>query len=390
METKPVLDYIKNNKWFIGTRGEESLLFFSIKFLGRKKFGKEVYGMDFVESLLLPKDQDNLVRAFNSTQAKAYHAYSEEKIKERPEIILDYLEKETALWPEMEMKCQSLAKSIEDNDLEQGANIFKELVALYEKHGLYFFIIFSLGLKLTEFSQEGKFLSENIESTIKRHDEWRNGHTFSEGEDKLGEGLYHFLDFFLKQKGFGLKTLDLMTYMTEEEILDLLDNKLTEEDLSSIIAKIKNGYLFVGTDNPETYGVYLDQALINEVSDFLLPKEEVSGEKVSLSGQVAFAVTEVVRGEIILVKDYRELKDLEAGAIAGKILVAIQTRPQYLPYMNDVKAIITDEGGITCHAAIVARERKIPCLVGVKNATKILKNGDLVEVDTKQGIIKIV
>jgi pyruvate,water dikinase len=53
------------------------------------------------------------------------------------------------------------------------------------------------------------------------------------------------------------------------------------------------------------------------------------------------------------------------------------------------KAIITDEGGLTCHAAIIARELKIPCVVGTKITTKFLKNGDNVEVDANNGIIKI-
>ena len=51
-------------------------------------------------------------------------------------------------------------------------------------------------------------------------------------------------------------------------------------------------------------------------------------------------------------------------------------------------AIVTDEGGLTSHAAIVSRELKIPCIVGTKIATKILKDGDIVEVDAKKGIVR--
>ena len=50
---------------------------------------------------------------------------------------------------------------------------------------------------------------------------------------------------------------------------------------------------------------------------------------------------------------------------------------------------MTDEGGITCHAAIISREMKIPCVIGTKVATRILKDGDLVEVDAEKGIVKI-
>ncbi len=57
--------------------------------------------------------------------------------------------------------------------------------------------------------------------------------------------------------------------------------------------------------------------------------------------------------------------------------------------MIKAKAVITDFGGILCHAAIVARELKIPCVVGTKIATKILKNGDKIEIDIKNGTVKI-
>jgi pyruvate,water dikinase len=73
----------------------------------------------------------------------------------------------------------------------------------------------------------------------------------------------------------------------------------------------------------------------------------------------------------------------------GDILVTAMTRPEYLISMRKAAAIITDDGGITCHAAIISRELKIPCIIGTKYATRILKDGDLVEVDANKGIVKI-
>ncbi len=71
----------------------------------------------------------------------------------------------------------------------------------------------------------------------------------------------------------------------------------------------------------------------------------------------------------------------------GFILVTTMTTPELMHAMKNAKAIVTDEGGITCHAAIVARELGIPCLVGTKTATKILKNGDRVQVDATSGTV---
>lgn len=74
----------------------------------------------------------------------------------------------------------------------------------------------------------------------------------------------------------------------------------------------------------------------------------------------------------------------------GEILVAISTNPDIIPLMKKAGAIVTDEGGIMCHASIISRELKIPCIVGTKNATRALKDGDMVEVDANTGIIKII
>ena len=73
----------------------------------------------------------------------------------------------------------------------------------------------------------------------------------------------------------------------------------------------------------------------------------------------------------------------------GDILVTFMTTPDFVPAMKRSAAVLTDEGGITCHAAIASRELGIPCIIGTKNATKVLKDGDLIEVDADNGIIKI-
>ena len=71
----------------------------------------------------------------------------------------------------------------------------------------------------------------------------------------------------------------------------------------------------------------------------------------------------------------------------GSVLVCGMTNPQIVPMLKNAVAIITDEGGLTCHAAIISRELGIPCIVGAKIATKVLKDGDLVEVDAERGIV---
>jgi pyruvate,water dikinase len=72
----------------------------------------------------------------------------------------------------------------------------------------------------------------------------------------------------------------------------------------------------------------------------------------------------------------------------GEVLVTSMTRPEHVPAMRKAAAIVTDDGGITCHAAIVSRELKKPCVIGTKMATKVFKDGDMVEVDAEKGIVR--
>jgi pyruvate,water dikinase len=78
----------------------------------------------------------------------------------------------------------------------------------------------------------------------------------------------------------------------------------------------------------------------------------------------------------------------DASALAdGDVLVAHMTAPDWVPLMRRAAAIVTDSGGMTCHAAIVSRELGIPCVVGTQEATSKLRDGELVTVDATRGIV---
>ena len=98
------------------------------------------------------------------------------------------------------------------------------------------------------------------------------------------------------------------------------------------------------------------------------------------------ASTGTVRGLVRICESVSDIDKIQEG----EILVASMTRPEYLPAMQKAIAFVTDEGGITCHAAIVAREMRKPCIIGTKVATRTIKTGDLIEVDAEQGIVRII
>ncbi len=102
-----------------------------------------------------------------------------------------------------------------------------------------------------------------------------------------------------------------------------------------------------------------------------------------LKGQLAYPGK--VKGNIKVILDIKDAKKFQEG----EILVTRMTDPSYVPLMKVARAIVTDIGGITCHAAIVAREMRKPCIIGTKIATKVLKDGDMVEVDANEGVVRI-
>ncbi|QQR78881.1 MAG: hypothetical protein IPJ68_01215 [Candidatus Moraniibacteriota bacterium] len=106
-------------------------------------------------------------------------------------------------------------------------------------------------------------------------------------------------------------------------------------------------------------------------------------ERRLLTGNTAYKGQ--VKGPVCVVyslQDYEKFRE-------GDVLVAAMTTPDMVPLVKMASAVVTDEGGITCHAAIIARELKKPCIIGTKDATAILKDTMVVEVDATAGTVRV-
>ncbi|MDE4907969.1 phosphoenolpyruvate synthase [Methanogenium marinum] len=108
---------------------------------------------------------------------------------------------------------------------------------------------------------------------------------------------------------------------------------------------------------------------------------ESNSGKMILEGQGASPG--VATGRVVIVNTVKDLGRINDG----DIMVAKMTNPDMVPGMRKVSAIITDEGGMTCHAAIVSRELGTPAVVGTREATHVLKEGDIVTVDGEKGLV---
>ncbi|GEM_PF-2629159 len=121
----------------------------------------------------------------------------------------------------------------------------------------------------------------------------------------------------------------------------------------------------------------------------------IKSEKIDEFEEIKSSAYKSIKGQVgfpgkVIGKVRRVFLQKEADEVnTGEILVSSMTTPEFIRGMRKAAAFVTDEGGVLCHAAIIAREMKKPCVIGTKIATKVLKSGQMVEVDANKGVIKI-
>ncbi len=198
----------------------------------------------------------------------------------------------------------------------------------------------------------------------------------SERADFFNHSSYYVLPFVKHVATFfGLSYEDLL-YFSPREIIQALRGDF---NLSAHIKARKEDLLMYHADDPDVLEGSEAVAYVNE-RPFL--KHIFINKENTLVGKAAYRG--VVRGKVKIIMRSEDVSKVEPG----DVLVSIMTTPNFLPAMERAVAFVTDEGGITCHAAIVAREMKKPCIIGTKNATSVLKDGDMVEIDAEQGIVR--
>lgn len=196
-------------------------------------------------------------------------------------------------------------------------------------------------------------------------------------DDFRRESVYNAQGFFAEiAKRMNLNPGD-MSYLQEAEIVDFLQRK--KAPTKEIINQRKKGFVIYLSTNKKL--ICLQGTDISKtIKSFKLAKDEKSEEQIT--GMVA--CRGLAKGRVAIVRGVKDLEKVKEG----DVLVAVTTHPDYVPAMRRVVAIVTDEGGVTSHAAIVAREFGVPCIVGTKRATKVLKDGGVVEVNADEGWVK--
>ncbi len=189
---------------------------------------------------------------------------------------------------------------------------------------------------------------------------------------------------FLKKisEQFSLPFQNILGY-SKLDILNLYKGKKLPQ---VVINNRKKAYIHYSYGNKI---IYFDGSEASKIANEFFSKKnhnekEIRGIPV-YKGKVRAKATVIEYGPSL----FKNLKTVLAAMPKGNVLVADTTSPELLMACKKASAIVTNQGGMMSHAAIVSREFKIPCIVGTQNATQKIKDGDLVEVDADNGAVRI-
>lgn len=211
-------------------------------------------------------------------------------------------------------------------------------------------------------------LNKEEEKLLKQIREWSYLRTYI--KDILSIAIYNIyplLEEMAKRKGLALDEIIYLAYPELENPENIIEESIIEERKKGFGALIEGNTIKLYTE---------DRYLLEE-------KEKIDLNLKEIKGQVAS------RGKIqakarVITDVFKQMSEIQKG----EIIVTHMTTTDYTPILDKISGIITDEGGLTCHAAIVSRELGIPAVIGTKIASKVFATGDLLELDAINGKVK--
>ncbi len=265
----------------------------------------------------------------------------------------------------------SLIKRVKGADLQTMIDNFPESVQLMKSFYPYAAFSNFLPSRWRE-----KLFAMYPEQAKEMADTWYKARVFSEG--KFESIDYYWRDLIGKFLEKHNLNKSLCTLVRFKELEEMVKGKFSL-DMKELMDR-KKGYILYQNN----FMLNKDFAEFLNENSFIYDDLNLNTDIEEFKGQVA-SQGDVVKGSVQIILNIDEVKTFKKD----NILVTSMTVPDFLPAMKKAKAIVTDEGGLTCHAAIISRELSIPCIIGTRIATKVLKNGDLIEIDAKEGVVKI-
>jgi len=327
----------------------------------------------------------NTLLIFDHKKKEIYFFLSKRTIKRLSEFGLLFIKKYFPFWKkkvkEKIKEAQKIFKEVKNKkfSLLSNFNLIKDFLSkikFYQSIGeLYFFTEFFLYKKIERMIEENpkryRFFLLRIKEMQKVKFKLReviNEFWFKEGIFKK----------YIEEIQRRTKKQDLY-WFSYKEIVEILKGKKIKksnrEKRDWVLTKVTGWKMIIGKKATK---------ILNDFKNYHFKKAITE-----IKGQIANKG--FYKGKVKIIKPILEEKiEKEISKVKkNDILVVSSTGPELIRACRKAGAIITDQGGITSHAAIVSRELGIPCIVGTKIATKVLKDGDLVEVDANKGIVKI-
>ncbi|MFH1750645.1 MAG: PEP-utilizing enzyme [Candidatus Micrarchaeota archaeon] len=312
--------------------------------------------------------EDYLI-AGNAKTVTSY--YIQRNLKEISDALIEKLREDRKWYEKMSRKFREDAKmSRKIISRRRNEKLSRSVVKIAQERHLLLFPMLRLSILVPS------VLSERIEKELGKYG--KKVISIAYADRKFSDGVFEANDYSIRElaakrlKELG-KPPEFAKILTTSEVLALAGGE--KIDFNNL-AKRSRGFAYLRNKLINTSN-FMD--VIKKNNYFI--EEEITGRQIR--GSTAFDGG-IVKGRVCKLAALEDIYKF----IPGSVLVSPMTVPDFLPAMKKAAAIVTDEGGITCHAAIVARELKVPCVIGTGNATKILKDGDLVEVNSHTGKVR--
>jgi|GEM_PF-995790 len=361
-------DYIDKIKFKLFLRRELSLLATSVVILGYTKELKKAIDFSFKNICYLSNGK--MTDSFRNEAELKRYSHTISKIIEKNRLKCNTLLNRGL---KLNSSVRGLLRLKKDYRGYSGQELHNEagrLLNLYIKLFIFSTVIpYEMSSAFDDLKDKGKI--KNYFSLENKTNQLRLISLYPEFESKILGNLFKEVSRRRKIKNYKL-LFNLEYHEVSDFILGNID--ITESELETranfvnlFTPKIK--HIVFGKEN---YGKYYK----------LLSKSTAKKIKI-ITGRTAYPGR--VKGRVRILLSRQNI----VRFIKGEILVTISSNPEFMSAIKKSKAIIADEGGVACHAAIISREFKIPCVIGAKVATQVLKDGDLVEVDASKGVVKI-
>ncbi len=290
----------------------------------------------------------------------------------------------------LQQKLRQLGRNASDNEMKKLYDEFNWMACLDIHNRPWTYEQFVDNMKIMLSSNLEKKYSVSYEEVIEElkldHDEKeliaiakKLAYLKDARDDYRRKGVF-FAQKMFEEIGRRMKlTLEETSYLTEKEIVEFIEH--LEIPRKDKIVQRRNGFLVFFDDSRNIVCVEGDEmdVKLKELGILENRKQDIAIKGTPASRGYA-------KGPVSIIKGVGDLQKVSRG----DVLVAVTTHPDFVPAMKKAVAIVTDEGGLSSHAAIVSREFGIPCIVGTKNATHVLNDGDIVEVHSNEGTVKIV